>query len=50
LKYQQLFECPSFSMYHLWKRQTFAKSIGNGSNLNYSCLIDCSWFFKKNHF
>jgi hypothetical protein len=43
----QPFECSKFSMYLSWKRQTSAESAGNGSNLNYRCLIECLWFFPK---
>ena len=33
---------------HLWwKRQIPVGSVGNGSNLNCSCLIVCSLFFQK---
>jgi hypothetical protein len=32
------------------KRQNVADSVGSGSNLNYKCLIVCSWFFEKNIF
>jgi hypothetical protein len=46
IKYQ-LFECPMNSMHLSWKRQTSAESAGKGSNLNYRCLIVCSWFFPK---
>ena len=31
-----------------WKRQISADSVGNGSNLNWSCLIVCYLFFSKN--
>ena len=29
------------------KRQISADSVGTGANLNYNCLVLCSWFFEK---
>jgi hypothetical protein len=43
----QMFKCVMIFIHLSWKRQTSAESVGNGSNLNYRCLIVCSWFFPK---
>ena len=35
------------SIHLFWKTQVSADSGGNGSNLNYKCLVVCSWFLAK---
>jgi hypothetical protein len=35
------------SIHLFWKTQVSADSVGNGSNLNYRCLVVCSWFLAK---
>ena len=37
----------NISRYLSPKRQIVADSVGSGQNLNYRCLIVCSWFFQK---
>ena len=34
-------------MHNFWKTQVSVDSVGNGSNLNYRCLVVCSWFLEK---
>ena len=36
-----------FSIHLFWKRQIPADSVESGSNLNYMCIIVCSWFLAK---
>ena len=38
------------SMHLFWKWQIPIDSVGNGSNLNYRCLVGCSWFLAKKSF
>ena len=35
------------SIHLFWKTQVSVDSFGNNSNLNYRCLIVCSWFLAK---
>ena len=39
--------CEKVSMHLFWKSQVSADSAGNGTNLNYKCLVICSWFLAK---
>ena len=43
----QIVGCEKVSMHLFWKWQIHADSVGDGSNLNYRCLVVCSWFLAK---
>ena len=43
----QIVSFEKVSIHLFWKTQVSADSAGNGSNLNYKCLVVCSWFLEK---
>ena len=44
----QIVSSEKVSIHLFWKTQVSSDSAGNDSNLNYRCLIVCSWFLEKN--
>ena len=43
----QIVSSEKVSIHLFWKTQVSADSAGNGTNLNYRCLVVCSWFLAK---